>query len=96
MTYLLSGAGVETPYTLLTRVRVQIGLASAVLQGPECSFIVRGRLEGISSESFIFPVTRRLNLAVTAMGVESQEGIFIQTAADDGSRSPTMVDRASE
>lgn len=98
LTFFLGCAGVETPYTLLTQVRVQIGLASAVLHGLEGSFIVRGSLEGIAADAHIFPVTRRVNLAVTAMGVESQEGIFIQTgaAAVGGSRTPAMMDRASE
>ena len=96
--------GLETPFSLLTKINLRVGSASALLQGPDGSTVLRGSLEGISAAADMFPVTRRVELSVTAMGVESPEGMFLQTGAErgqfagGGSRefdSPVM-DRASK
>ncbi|KAL4527774.1 hypothetical protein Ndes2437A_g02912 [Nannochloris sp. 'desiccata'] len=91
--------GIETPYSLITQITVRVGSASAVLYGIDGGTVLRGSLEGISAAAAFFPVTHRIQLGVTAMGVESPEGVFLQTGAEeilstgDGSR-PMEIDRA--
>lgn len=93
--------GVETPYSLLTQITVRVGSASAVLYGTDGGTVLKGSLEGISAGTDFFPVTQRIQLGVTAMGVESPEGVFLQTGAEkilntgDGSQL-IEIDRAGK
>jgi vacuolar protein sorting-associated protein 13A/C len=74
--------GMETPYTLLTRIRLAVGSAAAVLSdGDGDGTLLRGSLLGISVETDMYPKTRRLQVGVTAMEVEGPDGIFVQTGA---------------
>jgi hypothetical protein len=75
--------GIETPYSLLTQITVRVGSASAVLFDIDGGTVLRGSLEGISAAADFFPMTRRVQLGVTAMGVESPEGVFLQTGAEE-------------
>ncbi len=75
--------GIETPYSLLTQITVRVGSASAVLFGMDGGTVLRGSLEGISAALDFFPVTHRIQLGVTAMWVESPEGVFLQTGAEE-------------
>ena len=90
--------GVETPFSLLTQVTVRVGSASAMLVGVDGDPLLRGSLEGIGVAVDVFPVTRRVQVNVTAMGVESPEGVFLQTGAESGQQagSGPVLDRASE
>ena len=91
--------GIETPYSLLTQITVRVGSASAVLFGIDGGTVLRGSLEGISAAADFFPVTRRIQLGVTAMGVESPEGVFLQTGAEEilGEQGQHVeIDRAGE
>jgi vacuolar protein sorting-associated protein 13A/C len=94
--------GIETPYSLLTQITVRVGSASAVLFGIDGGTVLRGSLEGISAALDFFPVTHRIQLGVTAMGVESPEGVFLQTGAEEiiskesggDAEQPMEIDRA--
>ena len=75
--------GIETPYSLLTQITVRVGSASAVLYGIDGGTVLKGSLEGISTGVDFFPMTHRIQLGVTAMGVESPQGVFLQTGAEE-------------
>jgi hypothetical protein len=92
----LPPAGLETPFTLLTQIRATVGSASALLLGADGAPVLRGSLEGIDASLDKYPVTTRLQLSVTAMGVESPEGVFIRTGAEPPGREPAFFDRTSE
>lgn len=85
---------VETPYTLLTSVRVSIGVASAALRGNDDSLILGGSLEGIYAGVDMYPTTSQFQVEVTSMGMDGIDGVFIRTGAIKAE--PQEMDRASE
>lgn len=85
---------VETPYTLLTAFRVQIGVASAALRGNDDSLILGGSLEGIYAGANMYPSTSEFQVEVTTMGMDGVDGVFIRTGATEAESQE--FDRASE
>ncbi|KAL4443584.1 hypothetical protein ABPG75_011321 [Micractinium tetrahymenae] len=73
--------GTQTPFTLLSRISARVGSASALLVAADDTRVLRGGLEGIQLVLSKYPETLQVELGVTAMGVESPEGTFIQTGA---------------
>ncbi|KAL6781279.1 hypothetical protein ACKKBG_A10495 [Auxenochlorella protothecoides x Auxenochlorella symbiontica] len=71
--------GSASPHSLLQRLRVGVGSASAELVGRDGRRVLRGGLDGIALELRKFPKTLAVGLRVAAMGVDSPEGVFVRT-----------------
>lgn len=73
-----------TPYTLMTRISAKVGSASAILCAHDGCRVLKGGLDGINVELDKYPETLSVNLRVTAMGVHSPEGVFLETGSGGG------------
>lgn len=73
----------HTPFTLLTKVKARIGSATASLisTSTTTTVLLQGGLEGIHLTTEYFPETLKVNLEVTAMGIDGPDGVFLKTGA---------------
>ena len=81
--------GMETPYSLISRFRVNINVVSAVIVDKmeiggrttriEEVVILRGAIHGVFAGVAMYPTTVKIKISVSAMNVDSEEGIFIET-----------------
>lgn len=76
----------QTPFTLLAAASASVSSASAVLVAADGTQVLRGGLEAVAARLLRFPETLNLTLGVTAMGLESPEGVFVRTGAEAAER----------
>ena len=69
----------ETPFTIMSKFSFSITTASAILSESTGMHLLSGTLKDIKSETTLFPNTSIYLVSVGFMGMDSRNGVFIET-----------------
>lgn len=73
----------ETPYTILAKYIVNVGSVSVNLVGTEGEDLFKGSMETILMDLVSYPITKRVNMNVGSMGIDSKNGCFVKTGKSE-------------